>query len=132
MKVAEVIYDINDHIKHNEYCLISSKLLESLLVSSQVLVQTKEGEKVGLVKKIMEFDENELSLVNSTIVRTLSEKDLKQIRVNEKDSMLALSFAKAQAKQLGLLMSFVDAFYTFDRKQLYLTYTADDRVDLWG
>lgn len=129
MKVAEVVYHISDCMNHSEYCSIAPEFIDTLTLSCQVLIHTKEGEKVGIVKEITRMEESDSTLVASTIVRVLSEKDLKQIKINEKDSVSALSFAKGQAKRLGLLMSFVDAFYTFDRKQLYLTYTADNRVD---
>ena len=45
MKVAEVVYHISDCMNHSEYCSITPEFVDTLTLSCQVLIHTKEGEK---------------------------------------------------------------------------------------
>lgn len=67
--------------------------------------------------------------VKNKIVRKADNNDFRVIRKNEIDSKRSLVDAKKFQKKLNLNMSFVDAYYTVDRKQLYFLFVADNRVD---
>ena len=62
-------------------------------------------------------------------VRIATKKDKQQEKNNVFDSTKALSYAQEVALELDLDMHFIAAFYTFDRKQLFIFYTADNRID---
>ena len=66
---------------------------------------------------------------NYQVVRKVTDKDSKIIFHNKSDAINCLKEAKKIQTRLGLSMSFVDAYYTFDRKQLYFFFVADNRVD---
>ena len=62
-------------------------------------------------------------------IRIATATDLNQQKKNELDSIEVLTYSQSKANELKLEMRFVDSFYTFDRKQLYVSYVADTRVD---
>ncbi len=66
---------------------------------------------------------------SNNVVRKVNIKDINIIEKNRKDCINALEEVKKISKKLNLFMSFVDCYYTFDRKQLYFTFVADNRVD---
>ena len=52
-----------------------------------------------------------------------------QLENNNKDAKKALEHAQSLANNLNLDMKFLDAYFTFDRKQLVFQFLADNRVD---
>lgn len=58
-----------------------------------------------------------------------TDKDYNQYLINLKDAQGALKDAKAEASRLDLKMQLVDSEFTFDRKQLYINFVSDERVD---
>lgn len=63
------------------------------------------------------------------IVRKVDENDLKAIQKNKLDSKNCLKEANKMKDRLNLSMNFIDSYYTFDRKQLFFLFVADNRVD---
>jgi len=98
-------------------------------VDDKVIVKTSRGLEYGRIVDIK--IKNDLTEKNNldTIIRIATEKDyevyLKILKINEE----ALAFSKEQAKMLNLNMSFISADMTFDKKQILLQFTADERVD---
>jgi len=95
-----------------------------------VIVETEKGLQFGKVSK--KVDTSKLNLnINSLkkIIRIATKKDYEQYLKNLKDAEEALSKAKVFSKELSLNMFFIDASFTFDRKQLLLNFYADERVD---
>ncbi len=129
MKLVEVYYKVKDLHKSSEYCLVSEKLLPHLNLDDEVIVETSNTVQTAIIKTINDVIEEDMPIVTATVLRKATTADQRQETQNDKDSDLALSFAQEQAKKLKLDMHFVDSFYTFDRKQLYLTYVADMRID---
>lgn len=95
-----------------------------------VIVDTENGLQFGkVVTPVQEYKENEISSTMHSIVRIATKKDIAQYHSNQKESSEALEYASQVANELSLEMHFIDANYTFDRKQLFLSYLADSRVD---
>ena len=95
-----------------------------------VIVETEKGLQFGrVVKKIdleqVNIDEESLR----KIIRIATKKDYEQYLTNLRDAELALRDAKKFSKELELQMNFIDASFTFDRKQLLFNFYADNRVD---
>ena len=63
------------------------------------------------------------------LVRIVTKDDMNVIVENKKMAEKALKDAKKIKDTLNLDMSFVDCYYTYDKKQLYFLYVADERVD---
>lgn len=118
MKVVEVLLDYSlekvlcNHsgldLKKGDYVIVS---IQNILYSGQVISINLEAYSTH------------------QIVRKVSETDSKIISSNAKDAVNCLKEAKKIQARLDLSMSFVDAYYTFDRRQLYFFFVADNRVD---
>lgn len=67
--------------------------------------------------------------VTNMVVRKSDFKDLKIISDNTNLASKCLEEAKKIQKKLGLSMTFIDSYYTYDKKQLYFLFVADNRVD---
>lgn len=91
-----------------------------------VIVITERGEQIG---KIATIEDKEVKNTLKEVVRIATEKDYNQYLTNLKDAQMALKDAKAEAARLNLKMQLVDSEFTFDRKQLYINFVADERID---
>ena len=95
-----------------------------------VIVDTERGLQFGrVVSKLKQTDMklDKESLKN--IIRIATKKDYEQYLTNLKDAKEALGKAKEFSTDLDLQMNFIDASFTFDRKQLLFNFYADERVD---
>ena len=101
-----------------------------LSLNDYVIVETDSGIDYGVVKKesYMEKEENLPSSIKK-VVRLVNDDDRKLLSDNDEKASKALEVAKKYSKELGLNMSFVDCYYTFDRNQLVFSFVADNRVD---
>lgn len=126
MKIVEITFlELEDKRKEYIYEEADFELLEN----TKILVETKQGVRVALIEAKREVEEKYLPEITTKIIKKVSKKDWEQHLRNKKDSQDALEYAKKVAQDLKLDMHFLDSFYTFDRKQLYLSYVADARVD---
>lgn len=92
----------------------------------EIIVRQNGLLKIASIISIEELNDKE---VTTEFVRVATKKDREQHNKNVKDSSNALNFAQEQSLELDLDMRFISSFFTFDRKQLFLCYTADARVD---
>ena len=96
----------------------------------KVIVETEKGMQFGIVVNgPVELPEDKLVFPLKNVLRVANKEDLKQEKNNEEKSLKALKDAKAIAEKLGLSMNFIDAAFTFDRKQLIFNFLADERID---
>ena len=96
----------------------------------KVIVDTENGLQFGIVKQdIKKEKKKNLVLPLKNVVRIATEEDLEQVEENKKEADPALKYAKKTAKKLDLNMNFVNAYYTFDKSQLVLSFLAESRVD---
>ncbi len=130
MKLLEIVYNnCMDH-KKIDYCFYENTKGQLLKVGFSILVEVNQIKKIGQVVTIKDqYKEEDLPPITTRFLKVLSKKELLQDEANQKESIVALSFAQQQALSLELPMRFVDSFYTYDRKQLYLSYVAENRVD---
>ncbi len=129
MKAIVVRYSKAYGKQEQEFCSVDEKKNLSLQVGMKVLVSNDQNTKIAKIIAIKEYEEEDLPPMVSKVVKIVTKKDMLQQIENEKESQKALLFAESQAKKLGLSMRFVDSYFTFDKKQLFLSYTADARVD---
>ncbi|MCI8394467.1 MAG: stage 0 sporulation protein [Bacilli bacterium] len=95
-----------------------------------VIVETEKGLQFGKVISIANSEMSEKFKENiKNIVRISTKQDYDQYLKNLKDAKLALEQARKLAQDLKLEMNFISAEFTFDRKQLLLSFYADDRID---
>lgn len=118
MKVVEVLLDYS---------------LERVLCNQSNLDLKKGDDVIISVQNILysgKILSNQLDVdATDKILRKVSESDSKTISNNAKDAAHCLNEAKKIQSRLNLSMNFVDAYYTFDRRQLYFFFVADHRVD---
>ena len=96
----------------------------------KVIVNTEQGLQFGIcVTDIKKENDKNLVIPLKNVVRIANAKDEKQENENKTQAEKALSEAKKIAKELKLDMNFIGSNYTFDKKQLFFTYVADDRID---
>lgn len=94
-----------------------------------VIVDTAKGLQFG--KVVEKVDNEKIKNIDEIrdIVRIATKKDYDQFLKNCKDATLALKNAKKMSDELNLDMHFIDANFTFDRKQLIFNFYSDERVD---
>ena len=95
-------------------------------IGKYVIVITERGEQIG---KITTIEDKDVKNTLKEVVRMATDKDYNQYLINLKNAQEALKDAKAEASRLDLKMQLVDSEFTFDRKQLYINFVSDERVD---
>lgn len=99
-------------------------------MNANVIVETDKGLQYGkVIEKIEEEVAKELGVEFKNIVRMTTKEDYKQHLSNMKDADVAMKKAQELAKELNLEMKFLSSSYTFDKKQLLLNFSADERID---
>lgn len=96
-----------------------------LSVDDNVIVETERGLQFGKLCAFYPSDNKE----HSNVVKRANNEDKKQYESNIKEAYKALEKARELAEKLELDMKFLDAYYTFDKKQLIFQFLADNRVD---
>ena len=92
-----------------------------------VIVETERGLQFGKVCVLLgELNDGK---EHTKVVQIAKNKEIKQNETNIKDAKKALEKAQELAEKLSLEMKFLDAYFTFDRKQLVFQFLADNRVD---
>ena len=97
-----------------------------------VIVETERGLQFGRVVSKLEEGDLHLSKAKGElkdIVRVSTKKDYEAYLKNLKDADSALKNAREFSANLKLDMHFIDASFTFDKKQLLFNFYADERVD---
>lgn len=123
MKLLKISY-IDELFNDYDYVIYKENVI--FKIGFKIIVKNKDLLKMA---SIVDIEEKENIDINTTFVRVATKKDREQHDKNKKDALLALSFAQEESLNLNLEMHFISSFYTFDRKQLFLSYTADARVD---
>jgi len=97
-----------------------------LSVDDYVIVETERGQQFGQVASINHKNDNN---DHSLVLKVANKNDIKQNQQNIKDAKNAIIKAEELISNLNLDMKLIDAYYTFDRKQLVFQFLADNRVD---
>ena len=91
-----------------------------------VIVDTERGQQFGMVTSLNEKSDNK---EHSNVLKVADKNDEKKNVNNIKDAKKAITVAEGMIADLGLEMKLIDAYFTFDRKQLVFQFLADNRVD---
>ena len=97
-----------------------------LNIGDNVIVDTERGSQFATVATIYEKNDN---LEHTNILKIATKEDERQNNTNIKEAKKAILKAEELANKLNLDMKFLDAYFTFDRKQLVFQFLADNRVD---
>lgn len=92
-----------------------------------LIVETERGLQFGKAKII--YGNLEDGKEHSNVIKIADKSDEAQNKKNIKEAASAVEKAQELSNDLGLEMKFIDAYYTFDRKQLVFQFLADNRVD---
>ena len=99
-------------------------------INSKVIVEVESGLQYGRVISKIDLEKESIDMSTlKSILRIATDEDYGVYLDNLKDAKEALEYAKEAAKKLDLKMTFLDASYTFDRKQLLFNFVAEDRID---
>ena len=121
MKCVSVEFKSNG----KQYTFNSNNL--ELKIGDYVIVETERGQQFGKISAILgELDDKK---EHSNVLKIANDKDIKQNNNNIKEAAEALKKAQEFANEYSLDMKFLDAYYTFDKKQLFFQFLADNRVD---
>lgn len=121
MKCVSVEFKSNG----KQYTFNSNNL--ELKIGEYVIVETERGQQFGKISAILgELDDKK---EHSNVLKIANDKDIKQNNNNIKEAAEALKKAQEFANEYSLDMKFLDAYYTFDKKQLFFQFLADNRVD---
>ena len=111
--------------KNGKQYIFNDNNLE-LNVGDNVIVDTERGQQFGTVASLdVKKDNNE----HSNVIKVATKQDERQNTQNIREAKKAITKAEEIANKLGLDMKFLDAYYTFDRKQLVFQFLADNRID---
>ena len=124
MTVAKINY-INEMFVDYDYIEVPSKV--NLKVGNTVIVSNNSLLHIARVLEFVNLNDN--TEYNTKFVRLATKRDFAQNKKNVSDSSEALTYAEEKAIELDLPMHFISSFYTFDRKQLFISYVADNRID---
>lgn len=95
-----------------------------------VVVETEKGIQFGTVfSEKRTINEKDISAPLKKIIRLANEEDIKNHNNNKKMAEKALEDARKNAKNLGLEMNFIGAYFTLDKNQLIYNFVADERID---
>lgn len=95
-----------------------------------VITSTERGEQFGeVVTNIIDVDEKKLEAELKKVLRIATDDDIRVNEDNKVDAEKAVEDARKIANELELDMQILDAYFTFDRKQLLFTFLADSRID---
>ena len=121
MKCVSVEFKSNG----KQYTFNSNNL--ELKIGDYVIVETERGQQFGKISAIL--GEKNKKKEHSNVLKIANDKDIKQNNNNIKEAAEALKKAQEFANEYSLDMKFLDAYYTFDKKQLFFQFLADNRVD---
>ena len=96
-------------------------------INNEVIVETDKGKQYGKIVSISDsYDEKN---GYKPIIRLATPEDTENFYKNLKDADSALKKCKELVKSLNLKMFIINASYNFDRSQLLINFSADDRID---
>lgn len=101
----------------------------ALKIDDCVILETERGLQIAKVVDFLDESSVEGKKEIKPIIRLASKKDFQQHLKNLSKADEALKQAISISNELSLKINFIDAQFTFDRKQLYFNFYADERVD---
>ncbi len=110
------------------YFLTNGK--EILQKGASVIVETEKGLQFGtVVAEAFNIKQEEIRSELKSVLREANKKDIETHEKNLVEAREAMRKCKGLIEELDLKMLVVDAYFTFDKKQLVFKFLSDDRVD---
>ena len=103
------------------------KSSDEYAVDDNVIVDTEKGEQYAKIFKIANDADRYPNL--KEILRKANDDDKKVFMKNLKDAQSACTKCKELVKEMNLDMNVIDATFNFDRSQLVINFSADERID---
>ncbi len=121
------IYSVRFNSKGKVYYFDGEDL--TLSCDDAVIVETEKGLQYGKVVEKIDYTQIKDFSEIKKIIRMATEADYQTYLKNLKDAEIAIKNAQKIANELNLDMRFLNASFTFDRRQLLFQFTAEERVD---
>ena len=119
-----MIYEIK--FAHGESNIFATSEAE-LVPQSEVIIRSEKGTFYG--KIIRSFSDDANLETHHTIEREVTDEDLEVILKLEELSKKAKDKVRQLVVEQELEMKIIDVAYTFDQMQLFISFTAENRVD---
>lgn len=103
--------------------------IEDLSLNDRVLVQFDEFETIAMVTKLNIEAEDSKAYELKTLKRKATEKDIQKYEELAKKAKDKLPEIKKKSLELGLMMKFISAEYSFDESKVLITFSSEERVD---
>lgn len=97
-------------------------------IGESIIVETEKGPEYAKVVSLRKAEPSQSASL-AKVLRVATAADEKKYQKNIKDAEKALVKAEKLATALGLSMRFIDASFSFERKQLLLNYVSETRID---
>ena len=98
---------------------------DDININDYVIVETDKGQEYGKVVSVKQNAEKEYN----SIIRIATQEDTEIYYNNLKLADEATKKCREFVASLGLKMNVINAEFTFDKSQLLLNFTADERID---
>lgn len=122
--VIGVKFEFANNIYYFDVNNLSLKKGDTVIIDSENIID------FGIcVTKVKHESKDNLVFPLKKIIRKTNNKDEKIYIQNQIDANNAMVYAKKTINNLNLNMNVVSAYYTYDKKQLYFTFTSDERID---
>lgn len=123
------MYDVIKVKVNNQNIFFSPNHLK-LCKDDYVIVEYESNLWFGIcIDKVKKVSKNETLFPLPKIIKKATNTDIRKNEENQKLEKEAIKEAKRLASKLHLNMNFISASYTFDKKQLYFIYIAEERID---
>jgi len=93
----------------------------------RVIVETEHGEEMGRV--VSKEKETEVKKRYPRVVKKADAEDLKSFNAQQEEELKDYSRVQKMVHEKELDMKLVKVYYTFDRKKMFIYYTAEGRID---
>ena len=126
-----VIKFINSYLKKElDIVKVNDKEINNLKVGTKIIVEKNNNFRLAEVYNLNKItDVNDAPNDVYNFIRIATKRDLSNQTKNEEDSKEVFEYVKKISDELNLDMHFVNSYYTFDRKKMFISYVADNRID---
>ena len=123
------MYDVIKVKVNNQNVFFSPNELK-LVKDDYVIVEYENNIWFGIcMDKIKRVSKKETLFPLPKVIRKATNTDIRKNEENEKLEKEAIKEARRLVNKLHLNMNFISVSYTFDKKQLYFIYIAEERID---
>lgn len=122
--VIGIKFDFSNNVSYFDVNNLSLKKGDKVIVDSENVIDFGT-----CVTEIKSESKDNLLFPLKKVIRKVNKKDDKIYMQNQKEADKAILYTKKIIETLNLNMNIVSAYYTYDKNQLYFTFTSDERID---